>query len=380
MNLKEQFEILRPYNDEEAKYAIERIISNPLFIGIAQYIFEDKPIENVFSEFKNISTIDKFQSFFSDYAVKQTVKKTSTGLTFGGLDNLDKNTPYLFIANHRDIVLDSAIMQILLLENGHKTTQITFGDNLMSNQFIIDLGKMNKMFTFYRSGSRIDQYKNALLHSAYIHHVIKEKKESIWIAQRDGRTKDGNDKTQAGLIKMLIAGQGNIIDSLINLNIVPISTSYEYEPCDIQKVNELYMSKKTNYVKSKGEDLKSVMSGITGFKGRIHVQFAKPLNDFIKKLTSQSINTNEIIDAIVKEIDYQIYINYKLREASYISYDMLNNNNNFINQKYSKIDAEKFGKYMENKISLIEGNKIELQSLFLKIYANPLINFIEATK
>ena len=163
------------------------------------------------------------------------------------------------MANHRDIVLDAAILQYLLHKNGYKTSQITFSENLMMDQLLLDLGKLNKMFTFYRGGSKITQYRNAVINSAYINHVLKEQKESIWIAQRNGRTKNGDDRTQTGLIKMLAMGSEQVCDSLADLNIVPVTISYENEPCDILKVRELYLSRREKYVKSPNEDLMSIL-------------------------------------------------------------------------------------------------------------------------
>jgi len=378
--MNEKFEIIRPYNDDEINPALLRVISNPLFKDIVKYLYDGQDYDRVIESFKNIDSIYKFQKLFSDYAVKKTVEKTSSSLTHGGIENLDSNKSYLFIANHRDIVLDSAIMQILLLGNGHKTSQITFGSNLMSSQFIIDLGKMNKMFTFYRGGNRVEQYHNAMLHSAYIHHTIKNSIDSIWIAQRDGRTKDGNDKTQIGLIKMLLLGHNEVGETLKTLNIVPITTSYEFEPCDFLKVRETYCSENSIYVKTLDEDFHSVMYGITGFKGKIHVQFGTPLNDFITHIEMSEINQNLKVELIVQEIDRQIYSNYKLYAVNYIAYDLFHNQNTFENEKYKIDEKERFINYVKSKIAQIDGDKIKLQSLFYKLYANVLINFLKTEK
>lgn len=375
---QKDFEIIRPYTDEEIKPALERVFANPLFKGVVNYLYPGQAFQEVVESLKEIDSVFLFQKIFSDYAVKKTIEKTSSGLTFSGLENLDTSKGYLFVANHRDIVLDSAIMQAILLGNKHNTSQITFGSNLMSSQFIIDLGKMNKMFTLYRGGTRIEQYQNALLHSAYIHHVVKEKNESVWIAQRDGRTKDGNDKTQIGLIKMFSLGHKDICAALEDLNIVPLSTSYEYEPCDIFKVKELYISEKEKYVKTQNEDFESVLYGITAFKGRIHMHFCKPLNDFIKELSKTSLTENEKADAIINEIDKQIHLNYKLNEVNYIAYDLLHGKHSFLDKQYSNDQLNKFNDYVNEKIVFVEGgDQIKLKEYFYKMYANPVVNFLK---
>ncbi len=374
--MKEKFEIIRPYNDAEIAPAMQRVINSPLFINIVNYLYDDKKYEEVIDMLKNIDSIYMFQKIFSDYAVKKILSKTASKFTYGGIENLDNKKAYLFIANHRDIVLDSAIMQIVLFNNNHKTSQITFGSNLMSNEFIIDLGKMNKMFTLYRGGNRNEQYQNALLHSAYINNTIKEEKESVWIAQKDGRTKDGNDKTQSGLIKMLSLKSENICDTLENLNIVPVCISYEYEPCDLFKVKQLYYSENGKYIKSPNEDFENVLYGITAFKGRVHLQFGKALNEFISNLSGLPLTPNEVVEAVVKEIDRQIHINYILNANNYIAFDILNNSKRFIDKKYNKQDSEKFNEYVNSKLNLIEGNKTTLKLYFYNIYANPVINFL----
>ncbi len=377
--MNNKFDIIRPYIDGEIKPAIERTIANPLFKHVIHYLYENRNYEDVIAELKNINSVDMFQEVFSDYAVKKTVEKTSSGLTYGGLENLDNSKSYLFVANHRDIVLDSAIMQIILLGNKHKTSEITFGSNLMSSQFIIDLGKMNKMFTFYRGGNKLEQYNNALLHSGYINHTIKEKKESVWIAQRDGRTKDGNDKTQISLIKMFYMHHydKDICKTLESLNIVPVCISYEYEPCDIFKVKELYLSEKGKYEKSAQEDFESVMYGIKSFKGKIHMQFGTALNNFINQLSSTSVNKNDIADLIAKEIDKQIHINYKLNPVNYIAYDLINDSNKFKDKQYSDIQLNDFIKYADDKLNFIDEDKTKLRDYFYKIYSNPVVNFLK---
>lgn len=374
MDLSQQFEIIRPYHDHEVRGAVERLVNHPRFESVLNYLFKGVSIQELTEKFKSLETVDQFQVFFSNHTVKTIVDKTSRGLTVQGSEHISPDEPYLFVANHRDIVLDAAIMQYLLYMHGHRTSQITFGENLMSEQLLLDIGKLNKMFTFYRGGSRIEQYNKALVNSAYINHVIKEKRESIWIAQRNGRTKDGDDRTQPGLIKMLTVGGGDTVDILSNLNIVPVTISYEIEPCDIQKVRELYIARSKEYVKSPGEDYMSILAGITGEKGRIHYAFGTPLNAFIQSLAPKQLHANEIIDKIAGEIDRQIYNDYKLWPGNYIASDLLSGSGKF-SDHYTIEEKGIFEETMNKKIGTLEEFDIPvLRTMFLQMHANPVRN------
>lgn len=374
MELSEQFEIIRPYHDSEVKPAIERLVNHPGFIPVLNYLFPGADIDQLSQKFRSIEGVDQFQDFFSYHTVETIIGKTSTGLSHSGGETLDSGKPYLFVANHRDIVLDAAIMQYLLAREGNKTSQITFSENLMMDQLLLDLGKLNKMFTFYRGGSKITQYRNAMINSAYINHVLKEQNESIWIAQRNGRTKNGDDRTQKGLIKMLAMGGENICDSLAELNVVPVSISYEIEPCDILKVRELYMSQREKYVKAPNEDLMSILAGIRGEKGGIHLTFGTPLNDFLFHLKSEKLHDNEVIEKIATEIDRQIFRGYKLWPNNYIAADLFEGKSR-LKKYYNEAQKLSFEQSMLEKISSLEGmDPEEVKDIYLKIYTNPIIN------
>jgi len=374
MDLSDQFDIIRPYYDREVKPAIERLVNHPKFAGVLAYLFKGEDKEELINRFRSIETVDQFQVFFSYHTVKTIVERTSAGLTVSGREGLDKSKAYLFVANHRDIVLDAAILQYLLTMGGHRTSQITFGENLMTEQILLDLGKLNKMFTFFRGGSRITQYRNAKINSAYINHVLKEQKESIWIAQRNGRTKDGDDRTQNGLIKMLTMGGSHICESLANLNIVPVTISYEIEPCDIQKTRELYMGRREEYVKAPGEDLMSILAGIMGDKGRIHYSFGSLLNTFLEELDSRNLSDNEVIEKITEEMDRQIHQGFNLWPSNYIAADLHQKREHFSGH-YSKDEKELFEADMLAKTATLGGMKQEeLREIFLQIYANPVFN------
>ncbi|MEN8119829.1 MAG: acyltransferase [Bacteroidota bacterium] len=374
MDLLLEFDKIRPFNDSEVPDAINKIINEEQFKDILSFLYRNKNIDEVIQMFKKIKTVSEFQSFFSHYAVREIIRQTSDGLSSSGINKLNNRKPYLFIANHRDIVLDSAIMQTLLVENKHKTSQITFGSNLMSGDLVVNIGKLNKMFTFYRGGTKIQMYKNALLHSGYIRHVLTSIKESIWIAQRDGRTKDGNDKTQIALIKMLTIGRKDFIPALKELNIVPVTISYEYEPCDAKKVQELYISRSGTYKKQPGEDLNSILKGIKGYKGNIHMTFGTPINSFLDEISEKNIAINELTERIINKIDNQTYENYTLWPGNYIAYDIFRKTNKYSNNKYNQEQKNKFLDYVNTKTSPLQGDKEVLKDMFIHMYAMPVIN------
>lgn len=246
------FEDLRPYHDNEINPALKRIISEPLFDKILDFLFPGQDKNKIRQGLAETYTAHDFQLHFMHPLVSSIVNKTSAGLTFDGFEQLTPGTPYLFVANHRDIVLDSAMLQVLLLDNGHLTSEITFGSNLMINQFIIDLGKVNRMFKVIRGGNKMELLRNSRQLSAYIRYTITRKKVSAWIAQRSGRTKDGNDKTEPGLLKMFNMSAGkDFHHAFAELNIVPLVVSYEHEPCCALKIKELMASLKKHTRKNR---------------------------------------------------------------------------------------------------------------------------------
>jgi hypothetical protein len=372
MDFDKEFEKIRPYNDSEVKQGIDKLISLKEFTQVSKYLFPDVEIERVIGFLKKIDTINDFQKIISSRFLQGIVKSTITEISSTGVDSV-KNEGHLFIANHRDIVLDAALMQAILLNKDIPTTEITVGDNLTANPFFKEMGKLNKMFTLYRGGGKIQMYKNAILHSKYIHRLVRERNTSLWIAQRDGRTKDGNDKTQQGLLKMLLGDRRDIIPAIKELDIVPVSTSYELEPCFKEKINELYISKYKEYVKEENEDMNSIVTGMFGQKGRVHIAFGTPINDTIKDIDDKELTNNEIIEIFINEIDKQIYNNYKLWPNNYIAWDILNNTNKY-KDKYTKAEKATFESYIDKTIKEIEGNKSEILEIALGIYANPINN------
>ncbi|MCK4662769.1 MAG: 1-acyl-sn-glycerol-3-phosphate acyltransferase [Bacteroidales bacterium] len=369
----DKFENIRPYNQKEVVSAMKRLIKEPDFFKVIRFILPEWSVDEIKAEAIGITSSFDFQKVFMYKTIKKIFKKSSAGFTYSGIENLQPNEAYLFIANHRDIFLDSTIFEMVLYENKIETSQITFGSNLMTSKLLIDIGKINKMFTVNRSGNKQKMYNNSVILSEYIRDTIVNKKESIWIAQRNGRTKNGYDITQTGLLKMIdISGKKDYIENFRMLNILPVSISYEYESCDIQKVREVYMSKDSVYVKEPDEDIKSIISGVVENKGRIHLSFGKPISNELNSI-SKIKNNNTKIKLLANEIDKQIYSNYKLWKTNYIAADILKNDKIY-SKYYTDIEKKNFIDYMNSKLNTLKGNYEEIKKIFLEIYANPVFN------
>ncbi|WP_341227016.1 1-acyl-sn-glycerol-3-phosphate acyltransferase [uncultured Arcticibacterium sp.] len=364
---------MSPYTDKDVSNVLPKILSDPLFAVISKYLWPDTSLETQIEKGEHIKTVLEFQKEFMHSAIRTITDRSSDGLTYSGIENLDPKESYLFIANHRDILLDSAILQTILVENGFDTTEITFGNNLMQAGFITELGKLNRMFTVEREGTARELYQISQRLSAYIRNTLENKKTSVWIAQRAGRTKDGDDLTQTGLLKMLaISGSGSFEEKLAQLKIVPLTISYEYEPCIDLKVQETYLSSlHAKYIKATDEDLRSIVSGVVENKGRIHMAFGKVI--LKKDLAFESTKENDRIKSLVKIIDTQIHNNYQLWPIHYIAYDLLHDKKTYFNE-YSDKEKSNFVAYANEKLGKLEGNKDSLRNIFYALYANPLIN------
>lgn len=366
------FDDIRPYYDNEARGVMRRLQHDPLFMKLVNHLWPTMTQEEAFAKADKVTSNMAFQLEFMHQAIRVIVSRSSTGLTCSGFENVDPKQAYLYIANHRDILLDSAILQILLVEHGFETSEITFGNNLMQGGFITDFGKLNRMFTVLREGNSRELYEISQKLSAYIRHTISQKNVSVWIAQRNGRTKDGNDMTQTGLIKMLnMSGGKNFSESIKQLKIVPLSISYEYEPCDDLKVQESYLSSlHSKYVKAPGEDLNSILTGILQPKGRIHMAIGTPIDKELLDIEKIG-NENEKIKHLVNIIDEQLYTNYKLWPVNYIANDIANESTEY-SSHYTEEEKNNFINYIKQKISKLKGDEQSLFNLFINMYSNPV--------
>lgn len=368
------FDIIRPYNDNEIQEAIPRIISDDTFHLMMDYLFTSDKKELILADLVNVSNITEFQRVFSLPVVQSIVNKTSEGVTYSGFENLNKENSYLYIANHRDIVLDSSILAETHLKVGFKTHQATWGSNLMVSPLIVDLGKANQMITVFREGSPKELLLNSKRLSAYLRKSITELNKSVWIAQRKGRAKNGFDKTDVSILKMLtLSGNKDIKSKLLELNITPVAISYEWEPCDAMKVREVYLSRDHNYVKAEDEDFKSILGGLISNKGRIHVSMGTPINNEILEIDNSNINNNGFVGKIAELIDIQIYTNYKLWPSNYLAYDLLNNTAIF-SKNYNNNTKTILEERYDNTAKVTHQDNNDIRELFLLLYANPVIN------
>ncbi len=375
-DLEDGFQAIRPYNDIEAKSALARAAEDPHIEDISSFLFPGKPVEELREKLRNINGVEDFQINVMKYAIRAIVDKTSSGLTYSGIDNIKDGKKHLFISNHRDIILDPAIIQIIFYENDLASTEIAVGDNLMTSPFIEDLSRSNRMITVRRGGTPRELYTHSNTLSHYIRRNIVSEKCSVWIAQRNGRSKNGIDCTEQGLLKMLeMSAKNDFVQDFADLSIVPLSISYQYEPCDFLKARELFISRRERYVKKPGEDLISIITGVRQFKGNIHYHFGKPLSlDDIKPCAQY--NKNEKFLALGKIIDEKINPFYQLWNNNYIAYDLLNASSSFSGH-YSAQEEASFSDYMENGLSSIVKkdhsiDRDELREIFLSIYANPI--------
>lgn len=368
-----KFDDIRPYTDEEIPDAMQRIVASTSFPLVASYVFPERTLDDVRKELLTYKTIRDFQMGVMYWANKQIMKRSISDFTYGGLGQLSTDTNYLYVSNHRDIMLDASLMQNVLTDNGFDTCEITFGANLMQGQMVIDVGKSNKMFRVERPGGSVKEFYKASLHlSDYIRTAITEKRQSVWIAQRNGRTKDGIDRTDQGIIKMFgMSRTDDKVKSLAQLNIVPVAVSYEWESCDILKTIELYERRQGPYIKKPGEDLNSILTGITQPKGQVHIEFCKPITeDELKQLgecTSCEFHKN-----VAELIDRRICTAYRLTPNNYIAHDMLYGTSEYADM-YSQEQKAEFIAYMKQLEKYEMDCDVEaLVNIFLGIYSNPV--------
>lgn len=363
---------IRPYFSEEVPPAIERMVLDTHFKVAMNYLFPKEQHQEIYKGLKLVKNSYEFQAFFMYKVINRILELSSDGFTLSGNQNLINNGPSVLIGNHRDILLDSAMLQTVLVDLLKETSEITFGSNLMFNDFIVDFGKVNRMFTVYRDGSPRELLEKSKELSAYIHHNVKDKKVSSWIAQRKGRTKDGLDKTDTGVLKMLtMFDRKNPIKAFLAVNLLPIAVSYEWEPCGFSKVREVYLSSKQKYIKQPGEDFNSVIYGITKPKGKIHMAFGKPVNQFIEE-NKESLTKQNIHQEVARFIDREIYLNYKLNPNNYLAYDLLNNKEIYT-AHYSEETKAQMNQKLEDLFEFLGDRSDDLRSMYLTMYANPLI-------
>lgn len=368
-----KFDAIRSFYDQEVNSALRSIAKHPMMKAMMQFTFPDHEEKDWQAQFENINSIAEFQSQIIAQTVRQILDKSSEGLTYSGFEDLEKTKSYLFISNHRDIILDTSLLNLILLNQGYVMSSSAIGDNLVKKDFFGVLAKLNRNFLVQRSLSIREQLNSSQILSEYISELLQKENRSVWMAQREGRTKDGNDATQQGVLKMLAMASDteSLTDYFKNLRIVPLSISYEYDPTDVLKMPQLMaQSRNESYVKEKNEDFNSMLSGVLGQKKRIHLHAGKVLDGELDLLDSQFDNKNKWLQAVAQLIDQSIIKNYKLWPTNYIAFDLLNETNRFSNH-YTVEEKKLFTRRFEMRINTCDQ---DLKQSFLAMYANPVIN------
>lgn len=369
------YESIVPYTDAEVSEVLSRLSRNPFLPVVSKFFFPDKPLNTFRKLIRDVHTVDEFQEVVMSKVVAAVIEKSMSGFSFEGLENIDRKGTFLAVSNHRDIILDPALVQWTLFTNRMPLTEICVGSNLLGgNRMVSDLLRSNRMIKVIRGISARELYLSSQLLSRYIRETVTSGKSAIWIAQREGRTKNGLDTTEQGLLKMFdMSGKGSFVENFSELNITPMSISYEYEPCDIRKARELLISRSRKYVKKKMEDTHSIMLGIKQWKGGVHLAIDKPLTLDEIELAS-ACDRNDRYQAIRHALDMRIIRGYRLWKTNYMGYDLMNGTSKYIGI-YDKADLEAFRAYTERKLSKVERclDRDELRLIFWQIYGNPVL-------
>ena len=375
MDQNSEFNDIAPFGDEDASAGLSKVANHPAVPWVSKYIFPNQPETYLRDILRSIKTVDQFQSMVMSKAVEWVIQTTVKEFSYDGLEKLKSiDGCYLAMSNHRDIILDPAFTQIILYRNHLPMTQIAVGDNLLTDPTVELLIRSNRMIKVIRGISARELYLSSQLLSKYIRETVTGGTASVWIAQKEGRTKNGLDITEQGLLKMFnMSGSGDFVKDFKELNIIPMSISYEYEPCDILKARELLISRTQKYVKTEHEDLQSIMMGIKQYKGNVHLHIGDPLTD--DELYEASLcDKNDRFQSIRHAMDLRIVSGYRLWKTNYMAYDIVNPGGKY-SDRYTAEELSAFRKYIEGQLPKVEPtlNQEDLRDILLHIYSNPVL-------
>ncbi len=377
------FDAIRSYTNEEIPAALERLSQNKQFMNVLSTIYPLMPKDVLRQRLNSYTTKVEFQKDMI-YPFLQYLESTLTkGISLHGLERIASDRNYLYVSNHRDIILDSAFLCAKLIENNLDTVEIAIGDNLLIFPWIEDLVRINKSFIVRRSPGAKQMLESSRTMAHYMRHVINEKSQSVWIAQREGRAKDADDKTQEGLLKMFnMCDDGSFAENLSALHICPLSISYEYDPCDYLKAKE-FQQKRDNadFKKSPDDDLLNMKTGVMGYKGKVVYTIAGEISEQIQQLSAEITKRNELVAATARLIDEGIYSNYVLFNVNKIAFDLLNETSTYADS-YTLMEKLDFEKYLQQQIEKIDLKDKDIDFLKIKLlemYANPLINAVSVS-
>ena len=369
----QKFDAIRPFYETEVNEALQSVIPHPMMKALMNFTFPEMDDEVWKAQLKKTHSIRDFQCNFIYHTVQRILENSSDGLTTSGFEHLEKNNSYLFISNHRDILLDTTLLNAALFQNGHLMTASAIGDNLVKKSFIKTLARLNRNFLVLRGLSPREMLQSSKLLSEYIGQLLLHENRSVWIAQREGRTKDGNDETNPGVLKMIgmASDEVDVMQYFNKLKIVPVSISYEYDPTDVLKMPQLLAEANNEvYIKSKNEDLNTILSGVMGQKKRIHLHIGKVLDTEIDQIVAENDSSNKQIQALAQKIDDAVLSNYKLWPTNFIAYDIVHKTSTY-SHMYTESEKSLFERRLEMRIGL--DNPIALEG-FLAMYANPVVN------
>ena len=369
----QKFDAIRPFYETEVNEALQSVIPHPMMKALMNFTFPEMDDEVWKAQLKKTHSIRDFQCNFIYHTVQRILENSSDGLTTSGFEHLEKNNSYLFISNHRDILLDTTLLNAALFQNGHLMTASAIGDNLVQKSFIKTLARLNRNFLVLRGLSPREMLQSSKLLSEYMGQLLLHENRSVWIAQREGRTKDGNDETNPGVLKMIgmASDETDVMQYFKKLKIVPVSISYEYDPTDVLKMPQLLAEANNEvYVKSKNEDLNTILSGVMGQKKRIHLHIGKVLDTEIDQIVAENDSSNKQIQALAQKIDDAVLSNYKLWPTNFIAYDIVHKTSTY-SHMYTESEKSLFERRLEMRIGL--DNPIALEG-FLAMYSNPVVN------
>ena len=382
MKIPAEFDCIRPFEPEELPEVFDRLLSDSQFQKVLAYLDPGVALDDIAAKMRACKTNVEFQKAFCYPFLQQLIVKESLGCDMDAY-NINIKNRYTFVSNHRDIVLDSAFLDKLLIDVGFDTTcEIAIGDNLLTLPWVKDLVRVNKSFTVERALHSVEMLKASKRMSEYIHFAVNVKRENVWIAQRQGRAKNSNDLTQPAILKMMaMGGEGSIVERLTQLHIVPLSISYEYDPCDYLKAREYQLRRDVPFWKKTAEDdIESMLTGIKGFKGHIHYKCAPCIDDWLQGV-DQEQPKNKLFDEIATHIDLGIHRNYRLYPCNYIALDMIQDTRMY-SDHYTDAERNDFEDYMMGQLEKIDiENKDEryLRACLLSQYAYPAKNYLSAT-
>lgn len=368
-----KFDKIRPYYDTEVNHALKELVNHPMMKAMMNFAYPNLDDAIWKEQLLRTYSIRDFQINFAYQAIKKILEKTSEGLSTSGFEKLEPNTAYYFISNHRDIILDTSLLNVCLFDHDLIMTASAIGDNLVKKDFLLKLSKLNRNFLVQRGLPPRELLQSSKLLSEYMYHLVSRENRSVWIAQREGRTKDGNDATHQGVLKMIAMAndEKDVMDFFKKIKLVPVSISYEYDPTDALKMPQLMAEANDEiYIKEKNEDFITLLSGIIGQKKRIHIHVGDVLEQEIDQIKAENDNNNKQIQALAQVIDDSILQTYQLWPTNFIAYDLLHQTTTY-SSKYTDKEKQLFERRLELRINADDPKQKES---FLAMYANPVIN------